>query len=443
MNFEELQDVLKENNKKLNFAPYSPSKLETGSLCLGHFQAQYVKKMKQNSFNKSALDKGSATHYVLERIIKSRFEDKSFGLGDVSLWLEEAKIMFPHISGDLLAVVEEMANSMIYRSMELPLYKQANVKEVEKKLAIDYSGNPCPYEVEVVDKKGNKTLVPHPDCFARGKLDVYMEVGHDAYVIDHKTQKNYERANTAKMLFYAWLVFRANPDIHRVFLQLNFCDPILDFYGRMECVQRHEIIPAKEGEPGFSYDPEAQVLPYENHIIAQIFRLENMSEKAETWTQTVNSKCHYCPDYFTCDERKSSSLLLAKGGYTEVSSREDAAKVLSSILVMEDMIDHGKAQLKAFIEREDVPDKMVRIADQAFMKRVETHTEWKKADNDKLYEWLKEAGVADPKLYLEWSSTKLKKFLDTVNDPRLEIKFKAIVPEKKVVKNVIGKVAPF
>jgi hypothetical protein len=442
MNFEELQTILFENKKKLNFAPYSPSKLETGALCLGHFQAEYVKKMKKNSFNKSALDKGSATHYVLEKIIQKRFNDEPFSMTDVSIWLEEAKIMFPHISGDLLAVVEEMSNDMIERSLEIPLYKQANVKEVEKKIAIDYNGNPCAYEIESINKAGKTVMVPDPNCFARGKIDVYMEVGHDAYVIDHKTQKNYEKANTPKMMFYAWLVFRANPDIQCVYLTLNFCDPLLGFFGRTERVLRHEVIPAKEGDLGFSYNPDEQILPYENHIINQIYRIESKSEDAGTWTQTVNSKCHYCADHFTCEERKESSLLMAKGGYTEISSMADAQKVLSSILVMEDMIDHGKDQLKAYIEREDVVDRMVRVSDRAFMKKKEIHNEWKKADKSKLHDFIKKIGEV-PENFLEYSPTLLKKLFDSVDDARLEIEIKSIVPQKVVVKNVIGKAPAF
>jgi hypothetical protein len=425
LNFEEV--VQKVNSQGgFRFTPYSPSRLETGDLCPGHFQAAYLLQMKKTSMNQSALDKGSATHYVLERIIQRRFDNAPLSMADVALWLDEAKILFPHISGDLLTNVEEMCNSMVQRSLEIPLYQQANIKEVEKKIAIDFDGGACDYD--------------DPFCFARGKIDVYLEVGHEAYVIDHKTQKNWERPDTMKMLFYAWLVFRSKPHINSVGLMMNFTDPVLDRFSNMVTVKRSQVIQPKEGEPGFSYDPEDQFSSAEERIMSRIYNLEKLSQVDQMWPQIINSKCHYCPAFFVCDTRKEASTVMAKGGYPEVNTREQAEAALRTILVYEDLIDYLKKQLKVHIEREDVPDRMVRVGDQAYMKKPETHVKFNDADQDKLFEYIKKIG-ADPKLYLEWSGTKLKKLFATIDDIRLETELRAIVPEKTVIKHVIAKVA--
>lgn len=189
------------------YGPYSPSRLEVAR-CPYRFRREYIDKDVPKEGSEAA-NRGAAVHRVLEWYMVTLLEKKTPN----PLWVNKAIEEFPVKEPENLQFIRQAAENFLIKVYPYPL---ETVVGVEEFVAIDEAGKPCDYD--------------DPKAMLRGKLDVLNIAGTMATIVDHKTQRNIETADTFQQGCYALMTKAAYPYLTQIDSVLHFCAPELNFY---------------------------------------------------------------------------------------------------------------------------------------------------------------------------------------------------------------------
>lgn len=395
---------------KLQYGPYSPSRLDTG-LCGYSFYKQYIdpnrdKKRKENL----PQARGSAVHEVFESITKKMIENQNcaFSHEEIRGLITDAINRHPAAYQEIDAIYG-MAKDYIRRPPKV-LTKDA---EIELKLAIKWAknadGTPKYFEDQTVIIDGKPAVRPvfeecdydDPEAFARGRADILL-ISDDttkAIIYDHKTQPNMEEADTFQMGFYAWVISRYYPFLSEISTILHFA--------------RYGVYSAP-----IEWTPE-QLWQIETQVMDRVHNIESR----EQWDAVPNSKCQYCPflsqcpamqEYLSVDEATGNFRVHAQG-FKILNDTNKAVKIAGLISVMEEAVKVAKDELKAFIKNAGAP---IAIPGKVYEFRGSEAIDWTKVNGkyrEQAYKVFEKHGI-DPKLFMGFSQTFSKGVWMTENE---------------------------
>lgn len=313
----------------LKFGPYSASKLLTAR-CPARFQGRYVYKDQVISESINAA-RGSAIHYVLERMDIARLEGRAANVGDL---VSEAIGQFP------------------------AAYTQA---DLVRKSAGVYSGNPSPYftkdtkleisvgiqrwveESFVEDTVPNwvYTVVPgtledgrtsNPAAFLTCKLDQLSidEQLKTVTVLDHKSAANasFNPDTAFQLQVYAWMAHLLYPG-YTIRTVIHYTNPDLNFYTK----------------PNYWSDEDLQEA--EDEVVSRIRAIERFQE----YPALPGSHCDYCHMVQQCPQFQKVFEQDAKGALNmNAHNIPDLQRIAGDLRVVGVLYDRLNNALKEGIE---------------------------------------------------------------------------------------------
>lgn len=360
---------------KLKHGPYSPSRLDTG-LCPDSFYAQYVdpnrSKVKMENLPQA---RGSAVHEVLE-IITKRFctnPEAVFTEAEIRAWVLDAIRRHPAA----MAETEEIFKMARLYIMKPPALITADA-ETELRLAIKWS-----------DEKNDFVECDYddPGAFARGRADI-MVISDDttfAIVYDHKTQPNFEEADTFQLGFYAWVISKIYPFLEEIRTVLH-----LSRYGAYSDAH----IWTKE-----------ELKQVEDAVITRVMVLESL----ETWEPVAHSKCMYCPKLASCAkwadivEVFPDGQVRSKLGSFEIFDTNKAVHAAELLTVIEEAAKGLKKNLKNYVEQTSA----IAIPGKVYDFQAEEKINWDKVNKvqrQQVYGIFEKYDI-DPKKYMSFNQT--------------------------------------
>lgn len=340
---------------KVKYGPYSPSRIDTGA-CPKRFYHEYIAKDIGDTSN-AASRRGNVIHETFEEITKGWLEEKPLS------WKEVEEIIQKKIAE--YKVIEEDAIETSFRAADAYMNNApANLEHItgtEEHLALTWKDG------EWVECDWND-----PECVVRGKIDLLQIDGTRATIIDHKTQFNYELADTFQMKFYAWMVQKFYPFVTEINTVLHLARPELNFYTSPVRWELNDLS------------------MIESLIMGRIRGIESLEE----FPAIPSDHCKYCSLKLDCpvlDEAKKKSIRLNKIKKGPILSASEAQDVAGMVLVMEEALKVLKKNLQTF-NKEIGP---VVVNGREFGYKASRGWKVKKEKEHDLYDFLEKSGL-DP-----------------------------------------------
>lgn len=330
---------------KLKYGPYSPSRLDTAT-CGYQFQQSYIVKRPEAKEERLPQARGSAVHEIFEKITKFLIDNPEQILPPQTLrtWITDALKAHP------MAYLEiDSISDMCSRYLRKPPYHLSKNTELELKLAVKpvllpdgsmeeyedimYSGEENEFKVKRI--RFQECDYDDPDAWMRGRADI-LTISDDtttAFITDHKTQPNFEEADTFQMGAYAWVISRIYPFLEEVQTTLHLAR--FGFYSEAYVWTKEEL-----------YAIEEQIL---NRI--------SYSESRVDFSATPYKNCQYCPFVLECPALKefleiddSGKYRVKMRNFTLLNDTQKAVKMASIMNVLDVASNAINTSLKNFVK---------------------------------------------------------------------------------------------
>jgi CRISPR/Cas system-associated exonuclease Cas4 (RecB family) len=351
---------------KLQYGPYSPSRLETAT-CPYQFNQQYIKKRAIAKEERLPQGRGSVVHEVFEQITHAYKNNKDmvFDPSQIRKWVTESINRHPIAYEELDAIL-----GMVSKYIDKMPTNLTENSEIERKLAVklklNEDGSIATFEDEIDGRMVTRWDFEEcdyddPGAFMRGRADI-LTISDDLttlFVYDHKTQPNVEDADTFQMGIYAWVISKCYPFINEFQTVLHFAR-----YGKYS-------------------DPYVWTKEDLYRIEEQLITRVEIIESRQNWEQAVPyPNCQYCSFKLECPEfRKLIELDEQTGDFSlmfnnfKVMGDTSRAVKLAGLMNVLDVISTE-------IHRE-IKDHVVNYGDLAIAGKVWTLQHKEKVDYDK------------------------------------------------------------
>lgn len=329
---------------KLQYGPYSPSRLET-AICGYAFKKQYIDKETKRRQNADGLAaaRGSVVHEVFESMNKQMMGgDYAFDPNIVRKWVADGINKYPAAYEDT-----EMIMDCVNKYANNPPQNLPEDAEIEKSLALDMTMQECDYASS--------------EALIRGRADLlWFDDDFRVHILDYKTQPNIEEADTFQMGIYA-LTMARHYNLKEAYTSIYFAR-----YGKY----------SKE-----HLWTEEDLSTIEQTLLARIETIENRT----SWTPTPHNGCQYCPFRTECPvyednfevNQVSDTQTVVKVTDTDVFNVHNdiyRAQNLAGILVqLDELTKLGKKNLQTFIKKYEQP---VVSGNKAFMYKPKEDFDW-------------------------------------------------------------------
>lgn len=330
---------------KLQYGPYSPSRLETG-ICGYAFKRGYIDRDKPPRFNEDGLaaDRGSVVHEVFELMNAQMINERNYAFDPnvVRKWVTEAVNRYPSSYQDIetiMSCVQLYANN--------PPQNLPEDAEIEQAIALDLNLQECDYD--------------SPDAMIRGRADLlWFDDNLDVHILDYKTQPNIEEADTFQMGVYA-LTMARKYNLKQAYTTIYFAR-----YGKY----------SKE-----HLWTEDALNMIEQILLARIETIENRTE----WVATPHNGCQYCPHRTECpvftgvfkveevNETHAKVTAIDPDVFNPHGDIYRAQKLAGVIMQLEELLSLGKGNLRNFIKEYQQP---VSCGNKAFMYKPKEDFDW-------------------------------------------------------------------
>lgn len=330
---------------KLKYAPYSPSRLDTAT-CGYQFQQSYILKRKEAKEEKLPQARGSAVHEIFEKITAFMIQNPNTPLQNQVLreWTSEAINRHPLAYQEIDAI-----SNMCMNYLRKPPRSLTANSEIELKLAVKIAynedGTEQTYEDILFSGEENETKVVRtkfiecdyddPEALMRGRADI-LTISDDtttAFIVDHKTQPNFEEADTFQMGVYAWVISRIYPFLEEVQTTLHLAR--MGFYSEAHVWTKEDLYMIEE----------------------QILNRVSVAESRVDFRATPYKNCQYCPYMLECPALKEFIDVDDHGNYRVkmnnfkiLEDTQKAVKSASLLNVLEVTSAEIKKSLKKFVE---------------------------------------------------------------------------------------------
>jgi CRISPR/Cas system-associated exonuclease Cas4 (RecB family) len=298
----------------MKFSPYSPSRLESAVCGFSFIKTYGVKERPRNETIASS--RGSVIHEVFERISLARIVgQEQFTPEEINRFIIEAVKRYPAAYAETTSIMR-MCSLYLRRLPKLEKHTR-----VEVMLGIDAQGNECDYE--------------DPKAFLRGRADLLMfsDDGEYATLIDYKTQRNKEDADTFQLGVYAYILSKMYPFLKEINTILYF---------------------AQIGVSSDTYTWTKEDLKF---VEQDIHNRVAMVEEREVWGALPNHKCNYCQHHLICPvleniivHNPDGSISVKKDNLKILGDHSKAVYVAQILAVLEPMVSDAKSDLKKYVE---------------------------------------------------------------------------------------------
>lgn len=325
---------------KLQYGPYSPSRLET-AICGYAFYKQYVDKdrKRRQTFDGLAAARGSVVHEVFELMNAEMMQGKyAFNPDTLRKWVADAVNRYPSAYEDM-----EMIMDCVSKYANNPPQNLPEDAEIELAIALDINLQECDYN--------------SPDALIRGRADLlWFDDDLNVHILDYKTQPNVEEADTFQMGIYA-LTMARKYNLKQAYTSIYFAR-----YGKY----------SKE-----HLWTEEDLNQVEQILLARIETVENRTD----WTPTPHNGCQYCPFRTECPVYEGNFEVTDAGNVKTIDPdvfniHGDIyrAQKLAGILVqLEELHKLGKKNMQEFIKKYEQP---VTSGNKAFMYKPKEDFDW-------------------------------------------------------------------
>lgn len=323
----------------MKYAPYSPSKLDTGT-CGYAFHSHYIAPKKEDKTESLIQARGSAIHEVLEYLTRKMIAQPDHLFTDAEIRDIVTRTVNSHPAA--YEELEEVVD-MSRKYLERPPRVLTDDAGIELRLAIKFVYNPdgtiATYEDTrtfpgrvVVRPQFEECDYDDPLAFARGRADILLISDPTmtptyALIYDHKTQPNIEEADTFQMGFYSWVISRIYPFLDEIHTVLHF---------------------ARYGKYSDSHTWTQQDLyKIEDQVLSRVSVIENKT----FWGPTPHKNCQYCPLLTACPV---VGPLLASGDTSNLRVLGDqnrAVAVAGTLHVLEELVGIAKKELREFVKK--------------------------------------------------------------------------------------------
>ena len=336
---------------KLQYGPYSPSRLETG-ICGHAFHKTYVEKdrRRRQSEDGLAAARGSVVHEVFEEMNAQLLQGKyAFMPKDISSWIAKYTNKYPEAYKDISTIrqcVELYANN--------PPQNLPEDAEIEMAIALDADMKECGYD--------------DPNAMIRGRADLlWFDDDLDVHILDYKTQPNMDLdgADTFQMGVYA-LVMARKYNLKQAYTSIYFAR-----YGKYS----REYLWTEE-----------ELNSIERQLIDRINSIENRTE----WVAVSHNGCQYCPFRTECPlyegvfEVEEFGVAEEGTGMYKVNVIDPdifnvhgdlyRAQSLASVMMqLEELLSLGKGNVRDFVKTYGQP---VASGNQAYMYKPKEDFDW-------------------------------------------------------------------
>ena len=324
---------------KLQYGPYSPSRLDTG-ICGYAFHKQYVEKVDQKRVDNLAASRGSVVHEVFEHMCeKMKAGDYAFNEEECRKWMSESIGRYPAAYEDT-----EMIWECIKKFADNPPKDMPADAEIERKLALTADMKECDYD--------------SPDALVRGRADLlWFDENLVAHILDHKTQPNVEEASTFQMGVYALVIARTY-DLEQVYTKIYFAR-----YGK------------------YSKDhlwTEEDLKTIENLLLSRVETIEHRT----VWDATPHNGCQYCGHRTTCpiykdnfkvDEDTGAVSVIDKDVFNPHADVYRAQKLAAVAIQLEELLAVATKNLNTFVKEHGQP---IVCGNKAFMFKPKEDIDW-------------------------------------------------------------------
>jgi len=327
---------------KLQYGPYSPSRLEVAT-CGYAFHKQYIdpnRKKGKDRGSSLAADRGSVVHEVFERMNEQMMAGNyAFDQKVVRKWVSDAIQKYSSAYEDM-----EMIMECVRLYADRPVKNLPSDAQIEQKLALNSKLEECDYD--------------SPDALIRGRADLlWFDEDLRAHILDYKTQPNIEEADTFQMGIYALVIARTFK-VEEVYTTIYFAR-----YG-------------KYSKPHlWSKEDLARI---EQILLARIETVENRV----SFDPTPHNGCQYCPFRAECPVMKDNFEVNAETGLVSVIDKNvfnphgdiyRATKLAGILIQLDELMTLGKDNLREFIKKYEQP---VVSGNKAFMYKPSEEIHW-------------------------------------------------------------------
>lgn len=315
----------------VKYAPYSASRLIIAS-CPARYLSKYIHKDKIVSDSVNA-SRGSAIHYVLERISRAHVEKTELTPVIVDRWIQEALAKSP-AAYDQVKLIKDAA--VKYAGNVSPYLNETTLCEVP--LAVELYEEESFLDDAVLKKAYIKVPYeidgfPNPKAFFGAKLD-QLSFDHEIKqitVLDHKstptTHKNPD--HVFQLGCYAWIASLFYPG-YQVRTVIHYAHPELNCY-----------------EPPRYWNTE-DLADIEDEIHLRIRAIESFEE----FPAIPGSNCDYCHQVQLCPESTKIQEQNARGEINlNVNSTEDLQRIARQLRVTGVLYDQLNKTLKNGLEK--------------------------------------------------------------------------------------------
>lgn len=327
---------------KLQYGPYSPSRLET-AICGWAFYKQYVdpQRVRKERFDGLAAARGSVVHEVFESMNVEMMAGRyAFDPNVLRGWVVKAINEYPAAFEDM-----EMVMNCVSMYANNPPQNLPEDAEIEQALALDMDLKECDYG--------------SPDALIRGRADLlWFDDDLRVHILDYKTQPNIEEADTFQMGIYA-LVMARKFNLKEAYTSIYFAR-----YGKY----------SKE-----HLWTEEALNNVEQILLARIESIENRTE----WTATPHNGCQYCDyrstcpifkDNFEVDEETTQVKIIDPDLFQPHGDMHRASRLAKVLVQLEELTSLGKKSLKEFMTKYEIPS--IASGNKAFMFKPSEDFDW-------------------------------------------------------------------
>lgn len=317
---------------QLKYGPYSASKLNVAR-CPARFQGKYILKDTIVADTLAAA-RGSAIHFMLEKISQARIAGEQLTTKKVDDLLAEAIGKFPAAYAQV-DIVKRAAGA--YIGNPSPYLSQETHCELELAVAVyeeeSFLDDTVPNRVYVAVPpllEDGKTR--NPEAFMIVKIDQLSvdHIGKTVTVLDHKSTPNAStnQDHVFQTNVYGWIASLFYPG-YRVRTVIHYAHPELNFYA-----------------PPF-YLTDDDMRDTEDEVRAKIFAIESFQE----YPALPSSQCDYCHMAQLCPEVKRVQEQNARGVLDlNVRGVNDLVRIAQSLRALGVLYDQVNKTLKEGIE---------------------------------------------------------------------------------------------
>jgi len=412
---------------KLKYGPYSPSRLDTAT-CGYQFQQSYIFKRTEAKEERLPQARGSVVHEVFENITRHMIDSPNTPLPADKLraWTTDSINKHPLAYQEIDAI-----SDMSMRYLRKPPPSLTANSEIELKLAVkpafNENGEPDTYEDIMHSGLENEYKVTRmrfvecdyddPDAWVRGRADI-LTISDDttiAFIVDHKTQPNFEEADTFQMGTYAWVISRIYPFLEEVQTVLHLAR--FGHYSESFIWTKEEL-----------YAIEEQLL---NRI--------SFAEGRTDFSATPYKNCQYCPYMLECPAMKEFIDIDDNGNYRVkmnnfklINDTQKAIKFAALMNVLDVTSTEINRSLREFVKAFGP----IALPGIKYEFRGSESVNWDQVNSKRLrptvFEIFKKHEV-DPTMFMGFSQT-FSKTIWMIDKPALVKELSEIFPKKVDVK---------